>query len=208
MNLLHHPVHENLIPSIIASAQSIIQELGPTHSEQTYQNALELELQERAISYQRQPTFTIYYKKKAVGFHRPDLVIEGRLIVELKCRKNDRRDQANEQLWESQIKQYLKCVPLCRSLTEPETSSATSPEIVGMILIFNSTGHITVRCFSSTSTAVHVDDMVQPLNPLNENIIVPPNYRSSRRNKKKSSSPPSANQNDQCIFINVPEKLN
>lgn len=53
------------------AAETVWEELGPYHSEKTYQNALALELKPDRVTSEN--TLPIYYKNQYVGFHRIDL---------------------------------------------------------------------------------------------------------------------------------------
>lgn len=165
-----------LVPEIIKCAECVLNELGPTHSEQTFQNALEIELQERKLLYQRQPTLTIYYKKRAVGFHRPDLIIEDKVIVELKSRKNDKTEYISEQ-WESQVNQYIQCMH--------------DKSYIGLLIIFNSSGKLTVKC-TQNDTNDTINDT--SYNDKSTTIAKP-------KTKKVRSLLPA----DDCINISMPE---
>jgi GxxExxY protein len=59
--------------------------LGPGFLESVYENALDIELAERGIHFVRQPTVPVVYKQRVVGDTRPDLLVEGCLVVELKA---------------------------------------------------------------------------------------------------------------------------
>lgn len=60
-------------------------ELGSSHREVDYENALALLLERNAIPYRRQPTYGVTYRGKQIGFYRPDILVEDdRLLLELK----------------------------------------------------------------------------------------------------------------------------
>ena len=59
-------------------------ELGPGLLEKTYEEALCIELQEARISYARQLVVPVYYKGYLIGQHHPDLVVQDRVVVEVK----------------------------------------------------------------------------------------------------------------------------
>lgn len=93
-------------------AGEVFRELGPGHSEATYQNAFEIECQLRHWVYTRQPTLPIWYKSQVVGYHRPDLQLK-QLIIEFKvCRA----DTSPSPSWSSQLEQYLRGCPGYRGL--------------------------------------------------------------------------------------------
>jgi len=77
--------HQALSEAIIGAAITLHRELGPGFLEQVYENALSLELQGRGIAIQRQLPVSVVYRGVEVGQHRLDLVVDKRLVVELKA---------------------------------------------------------------------------------------------------------------------------
>jgi len=77
--------HQALSEAIIGAAITVHRELGPGFLEQVYENALSLELQGRGIPIQRQLPVSVVYRGVEVGQHRLDLVVDKRLVVELKA---------------------------------------------------------------------------------------------------------------------------
>ena len=61
--------------------------LGPGFLEQVYEEALTVELQLRAIPFERQKTISVSYKGKVVGRHQIDLIVDNKIILELKAAK-------------------------------------------------------------------------------------------------------------------------
>lgn len=59
--------------------------LGPGFSEGVYEEALAHELELRGIPFERQKAVTIVYKGRTVGTQRLDMVIEGKIVLELKA---------------------------------------------------------------------------------------------------------------------------
>ena len=70
---------------IIGAALRVHQVLGPGFLESVYEEALCLELDSLGIPFERQKTIPVVYRKRKVGEHRPDLIVDGRVIVELKA---------------------------------------------------------------------------------------------------------------------------
>ena len=70
---------------VIGAAYEVSNTLGAGFLERLYQRALVSELTLRGISAQSQAVFPVCYKGQIVGEYVPDLVVEGLLIVELKC---------------------------------------------------------------------------------------------------------------------------
>jgi GxxExxY protein len=70
--------------AVIGAAIEVHKHLGPGHAESVYEQALVFEMNERGIPFARQSSFEISYKQRPVGVLRMDLVVDGRIIVELK----------------------------------------------------------------------------------------------------------------------------
>ncbi len=61
-------------------------DLGSGHKESIYQKALEKELINAGIKFQKEPPIKIYSRKKEfLGLYRPDFLIENKIIIELKA---------------------------------------------------------------------------------------------------------------------------
>jgi GxxExxY protein len=73
-----------LASAVVAAAVEVHRVLGPGFFENVYEHALERELELRHVSFVRQPSIVVAYKGRVAGELRPDLLVGGRLIVELK----------------------------------------------------------------------------------------------------------------------------
>ena len=69
---------------IIGAAIEVHKQLGPGYLESIYEEALAIELNLRKIKYQRQHEINIQYKDNNIGNGRLDLLVENKLVVELK----------------------------------------------------------------------------------------------------------------------------
>lgn len=78
----------SLTAEIIGAAILVHRTLGPGFLESVYEEALAIELADRQIGFSRQVEAPVLYKGRLVGQHRPDLVVEGRVVVELKAVKS------------------------------------------------------------------------------------------------------------------------
>ena len=76
--------------------------LGPGFLEKVYENALVVELKERGIKAESQVSITVYYKGKPVGEYIADILVENKVIVELKT------VEAIDKIHEAQLLNYLK----------------------------------------------------------------------------------------------------
>ncbi len=76
---------DELVRQVIGAAIEVHQQLGPGYLESVYEEALAIELTDRAIDYIRQPDISIQYKGRNVGKSRLDMLINNQLVVELKA---------------------------------------------------------------------------------------------------------------------------
>ncbi|MEO5816433.1 MAG: GxxExxY protein [Gemmatimonadaceae bacterium] len=67
--------------------------------EAVYKSALACELRDRGLRVRREVPVQVFYKKNQVGWHRIDLLVEGRVVIELKATAllgpTDRRQLTN-----------------------------------------------------------------------------------------------------------------
>src|SRR5262245_13786904 len=80
-------VEGELTYRVIAAAMEVHRTLGPGFLETIYQRGMEVELRKRGIIYEAQRRIGLSYKGEALGDHVLDLVIDGRVVVELKAVK-------------------------------------------------------------------------------------------------------------------------
>lgn len=72
--------------AIIGAAMEVYNQLGPGFLEAVYQEALDIEMGERAIPFHSQQELTLYYKSRPMKtFYIPDFVAYGKIIVEIKA---------------------------------------------------------------------------------------------------------------------------
>jgi GxxExxY protein len=70
--------------AVIGAAMEVHKILGPGFLEAIYQAALEKELMLRGIPFQRQFELPVRYKGDLIGTYKADLVIDGKIIIEIK----------------------------------------------------------------------------------------------------------------------------
>ena len=79
-------IKDPLTHEIIGVAMEVHRELGPGILESAYEECFTFELATRNLSVKRQVPLPIIYKGHNIEVgYRPDLIIEGQVIVELKC---------------------------------------------------------------------------------------------------------------------------
>lgn len=71
--------------TVIAAAFEVSNVLGCGFLEKIYERALEKELGLRGVRVERQVRYAVTYKGECLGEFAADLVVDGRVIVELKC---------------------------------------------------------------------------------------------------------------------------
>ena len=70
--------------AIIGAAMEVHNILGAGFLESVYQAALEKELTLRGIPFQHQVELPVSYKGDVIGVYKADLVVDGKIIVEIK----------------------------------------------------------------------------------------------------------------------------
>lgn len=77
-------LHKALSFAIIGAAMEVHRILGPGFLEAVYQAALEKELTLRGIPFQHQVELPVSYKGDVLGIYKADLVVDGKITVEIK----------------------------------------------------------------------------------------------------------------------------
>jgi GxxExxY protein len=73
---------------LVGAAIEVYNEMGHGFLEDVYQECLETEISDRGIPFESQPALNIHYKgKKLDKRYRPDLYVNGGIVVELKAIK-------------------------------------------------------------------------------------------------------------------------
>jgi len=62
--------------------------LGPFHKEGVYQRALAQEFENKGLGFEREKSISVKYEGKVVGTYRPDFVVEGKILIEIKALKS------------------------------------------------------------------------------------------------------------------------
>lgn len=78
-------IDDMLAKRVIGLAMTVHRTLGAGFLESIYGSALVIELEEAGIPFEREKRFSVSYKGTEIGYFIADLVINGRLIVELKA---------------------------------------------------------------------------------------------------------------------------
>jgi GxxExxY protein len=97
---------EIIIRNIIGAAIDVHRELGPGYLEKVYEQAMALELRHRGLAYATQVAIAVYYKGEKIHGQVLDMVVEGKVILELKS------VEILLPIHEAQILSYLKSTSL------------------------------------------------------------------------------------------------
>jgi len=92
-----------LTEQIIACAYKVHSELGPGFNENIYHKALIIALKQQGLRYQTEKSFEVLYQGKNVGRFKLDLIIEDKVVVEVKALTGN-----IPTVFESQVLSYLK----------------------------------------------------------------------------------------------------
>lgn len=84
----------------------VYNELGPGFKEDVYVRAILALLDENKISYEKEKQFNINFRNTEIGTTRIDLVVDNKIIIEIKA------TNLNNSIFEKQILSYLKSTNL------------------------------------------------------------------------------------------------
>jgi GxxExxY protein len=93
---------EQLTQQVIECLIEVHKTLGPGFIESVYHNAMILELNARGMAVETEKPINVFYKGKIVGNQKLDIVVEGRVVLELKV------VEALSKAHYAQLRSYLK----------------------------------------------------------------------------------------------------
>jgi len=99
-------LHEDLTEKIISAFYKVYNTLGYGFLEKVYENALLVELKKLNLQYEQQKPIKVYYDCNIVGDYFADIVVEDKVILELKT-----TERLCEQ-HEYQLLNYLKATDI------------------------------------------------------------------------------------------------
>ncbi|MBF1620828.1 MAG: GxxExxY protein [Prevotella sp.] len=76
---------DQLITEIIECAKRIRRQLGPGFLEKVYKNAMVVELRKLNLNFETEKLIQVLYDGIVVGEYRTDIIVDGKLILELKA---------------------------------------------------------------------------------------------------------------------------
>jgi GxxExxY protein len=94
---------ESLTKQIIGCCFKVHQELGPGFKEKIYHTALKLEFKQERLRFQTEKEFEVSYLDQRVGTSRADLVVEDKVVLEIKSLEGK-----VPMVFEYQLLSYLK----------------------------------------------------------------------------------------------------
>jgi GxxExxY protein len=81
-------LYEEISNKILRAYFNVIDTLAYGYAEEVYENALCIEFDEMGIPYERQKLLNVNYKGHLIGTFKPDIIVDGKIIIELKAIAN------------------------------------------------------------------------------------------------------------------------
>jgi len=98
--------HSKLTEKVIKSFYKVYNTIGYGFLEKVYENAMIIELKKHGLSAVKQQPIKVYYDGKVVGEYFADLIVEDKVIIELKAKRMLTREH------EAQLVNYLKATDI------------------------------------------------------------------------------------------------
>ncbi len=99
-------LHKDFTEKIIQAYYNVYNELGYGFLERVYENAMIIELEEMGLNVVKQYPIKVYYKKRIVGDYFADILVENKVIIELKATTQLHPEH------EIQLRNYLKATDI------------------------------------------------------------------------------------------------
>jgi len=99
-------VEKDLSYQIVQAAYEVFNGLGPGFGENIYEEAMVIVLKKYSHEVERQKCVKIYFQGHEIGLHRIDLIVDGRIVLELKA------SAEIAQVYKQQALSYLKATGL------------------------------------------------------------------------------------------------
>ena len=100
-------IKDSLTEKIIACCFKVHSELGPGFKERIYQNAVKIVLEEAGLNFSTEKQYAILFLNKKIGVLRLDLVVEDKIVLELKSLTG-----SIPEVFKYQVISYLKAAGL------------------------------------------------------------------------------------------------
>lgn len=98
--------HSDITEKVIKAFYNVYNSLGHGFLEKVYENALLIELRSLGLNVAQQKSIKVYYDDVEVGNYFADLIIENKVIVELKAAEGIREEH------EAQLINYLRATDI------------------------------------------------------------------------------------------------
>lgn len=98
--------HAEITDQILKAYYKVYNKLGYGFLEKVYENALLYELREMGLQVEKQMRIEVFYEQQIVGDYFADLVVEDRVIIELKAAEGLRPEH------EAQLLNYLRATQI------------------------------------------------------------------------------------------------
>jgi GxxExxY protein len=99
-------LHKSITDGILKVYYDVYNQLGYGFLEKVYQNAMYFELKAKGYKVEAQKPIKVYFKKQLVGEYYSDLIVEDKVIIELKA------TELIMNVHVAQIINYLKATPI------------------------------------------------------------------------------------------------
>jgi len=99
-------LHQDITDKILKAFFTVFKDMGHGFSERVYENSLIIELTELGLTCEKQKPITVYYRNQIVGEYFADIIVNGKVIVELKAGSSIVSEH------EAQLLNYLKASKL------------------------------------------------------------------------------------------------
>jgi GxxExxY protein len=96
------PLYQELTETILGCCFDVMNELGEGFLESVYKNALLISLREKGLKVDVEKGFEVIFRERKIGLYVADLVVEEKVIIELKCCESLRGEH------QAQLINYLK----------------------------------------------------------------------------------------------------
>lgn len=99
-------LHRDITEQVLGVFFDVYNELGGGFLESVYAEAMSVAFGEAGIPFEREPSIAVQFRNRIIGAFRPDFIISGAVVVELKGAR------AIEQAHQAQVLNYLRASTL------------------------------------------------------------------------------------------------
>jgi GxxExxY protein len=99
-------IYQELTSRILRAYYNVYNELGYGFLEKVYENAMLIELRDLGLKCEKQQKHQVFYKNQDVGEYFSDIIVEDKVIIELKAVKEVLEEHQN------QLLNYLKATKI------------------------------------------------------------------------------------------------